>query len=122
MDFPLALPVRCREHGKRNWERCLGVAYDPLGAAARNADDGGIPLALYLISNISALDGALEWHRQPAKWRRLLLSIASCYPWIDVVVALCPFAILALGAICQAAFNKAFHRLSIRVTSGANLT
>jgi hypothetical protein len=30
MDFPLALPVRCREHRKRNWERCLGVAYHPL--------------------------------------------------------------------------------------------
>ena len=35
-DFPRALPVRCREHGKRNWERCLGVAYDPLGAAANS--------------------------------------------------------------------------------------
>jgi hypothetical protein len=36
MAFPLALPVRYREHGKRNWERCLGVAYDPLGAAANS--------------------------------------------------------------------------------------
>ena len=36
MEFPLALPVRSREHGKRNWERCLGVAYDPLGAAANS--------------------------------------------------------------------------------------
>jgi hypothetical protein len=35
MDFPLALPMRCREHGKR-WERCPGVAYDPLGAAANS--------------------------------------------------------------------------------------
>src|SRR5271155_3844453 len=29
MDFPLAFPVRCRGHGKRNWERCLGDAHDP---------------------------------------------------------------------------------------------
>ena len=36
MDFPLVLPVRYREHGERNWERCLGVAYDPLGAAANS--------------------------------------------------------------------------------------
>ena len=35
MDFPLALPVHCRDHGKRNWERCLGRrAHDPLGVAA----------------------------------------------------------------------------------------
>lgn len=28
MDFPLTLPVRCREHGKRNRERCLSNAHD----------------------------------------------------------------------------------------------
>jgi hypothetical protein len=44
MDFPLALPVRCSEHGKRNWGRCLGVAYDPLGAAANSRSRSASPL------------------------------------------------------------------------------
>jgi hypothetical protein len=43
MDFPLALPVLRREHGKRNWERCLGVAYDPLGAAANSRSRSAWP-------------------------------------------------------------------------------
>ena len=43
IEFPLALPVRCREHGKRNWERCLGVAYDPLGAAANGRSRSASP-------------------------------------------------------------------------------
>src|SRR5580658_7017754 len=43
MDFPLALPVRCREQGKRNWERCLGVACDPLGVAANSRSRSASP-------------------------------------------------------------------------------
>ena len=39
----MALPVRCREHGKGNWERCLGVAYDPLGAAANGRSRSASP-------------------------------------------------------------------------------
>jgi hypothetical protein len=35
------------------------------------------------------------------KWRRLLLPIASYYPCIDAVVALCPVAILALAVARQ---------------------
>src|SRR5271169_1954699 len=43
MEFPLALPVRRREHGKRNWERCLGVAYDPLGAVSNSRSRSASP-------------------------------------------------------------------------------
>jgi hypothetical protein len=57
-----------------------------------------ILLVLCLVSDISGADRGLEWNRQPMKWGRLLLPIASYYPCIDLVVALCPVTILALAA------------------------
>src|ERR1700687_4192922 len=43
MEFPLHFPCAVAEHGKRNWERCLGVAYDPIGAAANSRSRSASP-------------------------------------------------------------------------------
>lgn len=56
-----------------------------------------IPLALYFISDISAVDTGVIWGWSE-KWRRLFLPIASYYPSVDFVVALCSLGVLALAA------------------------
>jgi hypothetical protein len=56
-----------------------------------------VPLVLYLVSDIPEVS-ALDWAGEK-KWIRLLLPIATYYPYSDVAVALAPVIILVLAAV-----------------------
>jgi hypothetical protein len=57
-----------------------------------------IPLVVYPIFGMAEVS-TIEWHGEETKWIRLLLSIATYYPYSDIAAALAPFIVLVLAAV-----------------------